>query len=65
MPSLRLAKAKKAEFTLVNEHFFDEQNEKIGIFLQTLFGYDIYIIHQIILIRFTNRNRFCPVMRFY
>ena len=32
----RLAKAEKAEFTGVNEHFSDERNEEIGVFAQTL-----------------------------
>jgi len=35
--SLRLAKRQKAEFTGVNEHFCCQRNEKIGVFLQTLY----------------------------
>ncbi len=35
-PSLRLAKSGKAQFTCVNEHFIDERNEEIGVFLQAL-----------------------------
>jgi predicted nucleic acid-binding protein len=34
--SSRLAKSEKAEFTNVNEHFSDECNAEIGVFLQTL-----------------------------
>jgi hypothetical protein len=32
----RLAKSKKAEFTGVNEHFFDKRNEEIAHYGQTL-----------------------------
>ena len=34
--NLRLVKLGKAQFTLVNEHFDSERNEKVGIFFQTL-----------------------------
>jgi hypothetical protein len=32
----RLVKAEKAQFTGVNEHFYDERNEEIGVFEQRL-----------------------------
>ena len=32
-----LSKSKKAEFTWVIEHFFDEYNEEVGYYGQTLF----------------------------
>jgi hypothetical protein len=42
---LRLAKLEKCEFTVVNEHFENERNEKNGVFLLTLNNKSIVWLH--------------------